>query len=131
VARQSLALAGYAQEETMIDSMAAPPCGYTCGECSHFKKDCPGCRQTNGTPFWIPKSDMKKCNVYDCCGNQKGLEHCGLCPQLPCDTFLKLRDPSMSDQEFENSLNERKAILLRRAQKQPANLGLSGRAQRE
>lgn len=99
----------------MINNEAPPPCGWSCGGCQHFKKGCAGCRQTSGTPFWIPKSPMDRCPVYECCTDQKGLEHCGLCPDLPCETFLKLRDPSMSDEEFEKSLTERKAALLKRA----------------
>ncbi|MDD5090221.1 MAG: DUF3795 domain-containing protein [Candidatus Wallbacteria bacterium] len=98
----------------MIDTKASPPCGWSCRDCSHSGKDCTGCRQTEGHPFWIKWSDMTVCTVYDCCTNQKQLEHCGLCPQLPCETFLKLRDPSLSDEEFEKSLKERLALLKSR-----------------
>lgn len=101
----------------MFDVNAAPPCGYICGGCSHLKKDCTGCRQTGGKPFWSSAPGESGCPVYHCCTNEKCLEHCGLCSQFPCEIFLKLRDPSMSDQEFQKSLSERKAILQKRAGK--------------
>ncbi len=100
----------------MIDIETPPPCGWFCTECSHFDKECTGCRQTEGKPFWISKSEMSVCTVYNCCTEQKTLEHCGLCSQMQCKTFLDLRDPSMSDEEFQKSLNERKANLLKRAE---------------
>ncbi|HJA80430.1 MAG TPA: DUF3795 domain-containing protein [Candidatus Mediterraneibacter intestinipullorum] len=27
------------------------------------------------------------CGIYDCCVNNKKLEHCGKCEKLPCDRF--------------------------------------------
>lgn len=47
---------------------------------------------------------------------QKQLEHCGLCPDFPCKTFFELRDPNMSDDEFNNSLAERQKELKRRTE---------------
>jgi hypothetical protein len=49
-------------------------------------------------------------------GEKTGLEHCGLCADFPCETFLVLRDPSLSDEEFERSLEKRKSALRRRAE---------------
>jgi hypothetical protein len=56
------------------------------------------------------------CPLYDCCRNQKKLDHCGLCAEFPCNTFNELRDPNMSDEEFQNSLNTRKRNLTVRKQ---------------
>ncbi|MBE0431246.1 MAG: DNA alkylation repair protein [Dehalococcoidia bacterium] len=86
---------------------ASPPCGWHCTGCSYYGQGCPGCRETGGKPFWTATSDIEACPVYLCCAEQEGLEHCGLCPQLPCETFAKWRDPSMSDEESEESLAER------------------------
>jgi len=44
------------------------------------------------------------------------LEHCGLCDQFPCKTFLELRDPNMSDEQFQISLDSRKNELKKRAE---------------
>jgi hypothetical protein len=48
--------------------------------------------------------------------NQKQLEHCGLCEDLPCKMFLELRDPNMSDEEFHESLKARQEALRRRTE---------------
>jgi len=59
---------------------------------------------------------LEICPLYDCCLNQKQLEHCGLCVDFPCETFNTLRDPNMSDDEFEKSLISRQQTLRRRAE---------------
>lgn len=100
----------------MPDTCAAPPCGWHCDDCQHYREDCPGCRQTGGRPFWTSTSEIKVCPVHQCCTEQEGLEHCGLCANLPCDTFLAWRDPSMSDDEFQRSLTERTESLRKRAE---------------
>lgn len=58
--------------------MADSRCGLLCSECS-FKEqyNCGGCIETNGHPF------HGECPVAACC-QDKGFEHCGLCPELPC-----------------------------------------------
>ena len=58
----------------------------------------------------------KICPLYDCCQNQKSLEHCGVCDDFPCKTFLELRDPSLSDEEFKETLEMRKKALKRRTE---------------
>ena len=101
-----------------MEPYAAPPCGWHCNGCSHFGRDCPGCRQTGGRPFWTTASEIEVCPVYGCCVELEVLDHCGLCPRLPCQTFLHWRDPSMSDEQFQQSLLERVAALRDRAQKE-------------
>ena len=56
------------------------------------------------------------CPLHDCCSGKKSLEHCGLCKAFPCKTFTDLRDPNMSDAEFEKSLGDRKTALTKRAE---------------
>jgi hypothetical protein len=51
---------------------------------------------------------------YDCCLNEKGLEHCGLCEDLPCQTFLTFYDLSLSEEEAKQSIADRQAALRRR-----------------
>jgi len=67
-----------------------------------------------GKPFWTAQFGIEVCPLYGCCTQQKQLEHCGLCHEFPCETFTSLRDPSMSDAEAEQSLQERQQNLLRR-----------------
>ncbi|HQO09418.1 MAG TPA: DUF3795 domain-containing protein [Clostridiales bacterium] len=84
------------------------PCGVNCAECGYFKKECPGCREVEGKTFWaVEYYENQLCPIYKCCVNEKEYEHCGQCALLPCHTFTDLRDPSMSDDEYESSLNKR------------------------
>ena len=100
----------------MNDTAYAPPCGVYCGGCPLLGQQCPGCGNVDGKPFWTSEIPTGLCPLYDCCRNQEHLEHCGLCPAFPCKTFNGLRDPSMSDEEFERSLKERKRNLATRNQ---------------
>ena len=94
----------------------APVCGLYCGSCEFLGKPCPGCGEVEGKPFWTSQIPSKVCPLHECCRNQKGWEHCGLCPELPCKAFLELRDPSMTDEEFQRSLDTRQTNLKRRAE---------------
>ena len=54
-------------------------CGAFCGACSWKEKtNCQGCQLCNGDMFW-GKCSVAKCSI------EKGIEHCGFCPNLPCD----------------------------------------------
>ena len=58
----------------MIDTR----CGLCCEICSYREPcHCGGCIATNGHPF------HGECPVAVCC-QQKGLVHCGQCPDIPC-----------------------------------------------
>jgi 3-methyladenine DNA glycosylase AlkD len=56
------------------------------------------------------------------------LEHCRLCPRLPCQTFLDWRDPSMCDHEFQQSLHERLTALRNRVQQEGPTMNTISRA---
>jgi len=54
-------------------------CGILCSECEYKEQiNCGGCVHIT-KPFW-----GDSCPVKDCCEG-KGLEHCGLCGDFPCD----------------------------------------------
>jgi len=89
----------------------AAACGLYCGDCEYLGDKCPGCGRTHGKPFWTELSSIGVCPIYGCCAGKKQLEHCGMCNEFPCETFTSLRDPSMSDEEAEKSLNERRRVL--------------------
>jgi hypothetical protein len=98
----------------MLDERLAPPCGLYCASCQFFGKNCQGCGYVEGKPFWTEEYHIEVCPIYNCSVNQKHLEHCGSCDELPCEIFLELKDPNMSDEEFQHSLNERQDNLNRR-----------------
>ena len=92
----------------------APPCGIYCGDCEHLGDDCRGCGYVAGKPFWTSAMNLQACPIYDCCINYNHLEHCGLCEELPCKSFLELRDPALSEAEFQESLHNRQKELGQR-----------------
>lgn len=98
----------------MPDKNLAAVCGLYCGTCKYFQSQCQGCGYVKGKPFWTVIMKVDVCPLHDCCVSRKQLEHCGLCDEVPCETFTKLRDPSMSEEEAEESLRVRKKELLKR-----------------
>ena len=68
----------------------------------------------NGKPFWTAQIKDKICPLYNCCINQKQLEHCGLCDEFPCETFTGLRDPSLTEEEARQALLARQNELVKR-----------------
>jgi hypothetical protein len=100
----------------MADVNHAPCCGIYCGDCPFLDLQCQGCGYVNGKPFWTDQLPGRVCPLYECCRNHKQLEHCGLCTEFPCRVFLELRDPNMSDEAFQQALNERQKSLKLRAE---------------
>jgi hypothetical protein len=100
----------------MKDINYAPVCGIYCGECPHLRQQCKGCGYVEGKPFWTAQMPGRICPLHNCCTNEKKLEHCGLCADFPCKTFLELRDPGMTVDEFQKSLEMRKHNLHGRKQ---------------
>jgi len=98
----------------MNNTNYAPVCGIYCGNCDFLGEQCKGCGHVKGKPFWTAQIPSEICPIYDCCRNHKLIEHCGLCDDFPCEIFLELRDPNLNDEEFQNSLAERKKTLKRR-----------------
>jgi hypothetical protein len=75
-------------------------CGYSCSTCDHHGKECPGCGETEGKPFWTAFIGIDRCAIYECCTNDRKLPHCGKCPDMMCERFNRLReDPDMNDAE--------------------------------
>jgi hypothetical protein len=100
----------------MGDANYAPVCGLYCGTCDFLGEQCRGCGYMDGKPFWTEQGPWEVCPLHDCCRNHKQLEHCGLCEDFPCKSFLQLRDPNASDEEFRKSLDEKQKSLKGRAE---------------
>ena len=98
----------------MEDVNLAPVCGIYCGACEYLNERCRGCGHEKGKPFWTSQVKLDVCPLYDCCVNRKHLEHCGLCNELPCDTFNQFHDPALSAEEARQSIIDRWNDLLRR-----------------
>jgi hypothetical protein len=80
-----------AMASSSVDLNLATPCGSYCGECEYYKKGCAGCGYVKGKPFW------GECRFYSCV-REKGVEHCGLCAEFPCDHFMATFDPKHGQQ---------------------------------
>ncbi len=74
---------------TIEEEKLAAPCGLYCGACIDYLiyKSCHGCSCKCG------KCDASKhheqCDIYKCCVEQKGLQACSECENLPCTTLIR------------------------------------------
>ena len=83
-------------------------CGLNCAECEFYGKTCSGCYAVKGSTFWAQEMmENKVCPLFQCAFNDKGLESCGDCSELPCGLFLQMKDPSLSDEEHEKMIKVR------------------------
>jgi len=99
----------------MSDKNLAPVCGIYCGTCEYFEKQCQGCGNVKGKPFWTKFMKVDICPMYDCCLKKK-VKHCGLCDGFPCNIFMGMEanDPNMSSEQAEKSAEKRKNELIKR-----------------
>ena len=87
-------------------------CGLVCDECPSFGNECNGCRAIKGQTFWaLEMMPNKTCPLYHCAVNERGLTDCGACAELPCKTFLEMKDPSSTDEEHRQAIIDRVAQL--------------------
>ena len=69
-----------------MDNKMIAFCGTYCGVCEwKDKMNCNGCLACKGHPFW------GECDKAKCCTG-RGFEHCGYCPDMPCQKLLDLFD---------------------------------------
>ena len=75
-----------------MDRRMVAKCGAYCGDCEWKESmNCPGCQTANGSMFW-GECHVAKCSIG------KGIEHCGLCPGLPCNMLQQaFDDPEHGD----------------------------------
>jgi hypothetical protein len=92
--------------------MLVSACGLICNECHFFRKECAGCFNVSGSPFWAKDITQNGvCPLYDCSINERGYKNCGDCKELPCTMFTDLKDPNVSEEEHRKALEKRVAIL--------------------
>jgi len=105
----------------MAETNLAAVCGIYCGRCSYLGKECNGCTAEKGRVFWtrLDQIPWDVCPIWKCCAEERKLEHCGLCSDLPCATYLDLKDP----EDPQADLHKKESIeSLRRR----ARLGTTG-----
>lgn len=75
-----------------MDQAMMAKCGTYCGTCSWKEPcNCSGCKACQGQLFW------GTCDKAICC-IERGYEHCGFCPDMPCQKLMDLfNDPEHGD----------------------------------
>jgi len=89
-------------------------CGYSCSCCEHLGRECPGCTETAGKPFWTAYVDIETCPIYECCVTERKFPHCGRCPDLMCERFTRFKDPDMTEEQARDVLSRMEAELRSR-----------------
>lgn len=87
-------------------------CGSDCGYCSNYlgekQPQCAGCTALKGKPFWV----KGVCSIY-ACTEKKGVTHCGVCTEFPCEQFMNHFDPN--NPEGQRNATVRAGVLAYRA----------------
>jgi hypothetical protein len=86
-------------------------CGTLCKKCTEYHKGCAGCRETEGKPGWVFEMGLKQCNFFTCCIEEKKLEHCGKCSEVPCKMFYDCIDPSLTKEAAAKDIADRVLYL--------------------
>lgn len=73
-------------------------CGTDCSTCGCYGSMCNGCNSCKGQVFHAPKGQA--CAIYACAVNEKKMKNCGACKELPCDIWMRTRDPQFTDEAF-------------------------------
>ena len=84
-------------------------CGTDCTACPLHGNLCTGCNEACGKVFHAPEG--KPCPIYGCCVNKHHYATCASCSRVPCAVWQATRDPSMTDEQFEQSVNDRVSAL--------------------
>lgn len=84
-------------------------CGTDCRQCPFYEKECAGCNEACGKVFHAPSG--KACPIYACCVQKHKYATCAECEQIPCRIWRETKDPRMSDEEFNVSIQERVETL--------------------
>jgi len=87
-------------------------CGLRCDECEFFGKTCDGCKAVKGQTFWAKEMmPDKTCPLYQCAVNTRSYKDCGDCAELPCKMFREMKDPNSTEEEHQQMLLKRVALL--------------------
>ena len=84
-------------------------CGTDCSACPLHGNLCTGCNEACGKVFHAPEG--KPCPIYGCGVNKHHYATCASCSRVPCAVWQATRDPSMTDEQFEQSVNDRVSAL--------------------
>ncbi len=103
-----LVLAGFAKKKQR-EILGISCCGTECSKCSFHGSLCTGCNEANGKVFHAPAG--KACPIYQCSVGQCKFSTCASCEKLPCDIWKATKDPNLSQEDFDATIQARAAIL--------------------
>ena len=86
-------------------------CGADCNACPLHASACQGCNEASGRVFHAPEG--KACPIYACCVGKHRYATCASCGEVPCTIWRETRDPNLSDEAFEASIQTRVENLRR------------------
>ncbi len=104
----SLVLKGFSKPKQR-EILGLSVCGTACSACPLLGNPCTGCNKACGKVFHMPEG--KPCSIYACCVNKHRYATCASCDQRPCQIWRDTRDPSMTDEQFEESIRARVSML--------------------
>lgn len=99
-----LVLSGFSKKKQR-EILGLSCCGTDCTKCSFYGGMCRGCNEACGKVFHAPKG--KSCPIYQCSVQKHKFATCVNCKELPCATWKATRDPNMTEEEFEASIQSR------------------------
>lgn len=72
-----------------VDEILAAPCGLYCGACINrlIYKSCHGCGCSCGN--CDATGHHQRCNIYQCCVEQRRLSDCSECAEFPCTQLVQ------------------------------------------
>jgi hypothetical protein len=89
-------------------------CGASCERCPHLYVECKtDCENLQGKVYWAKFIGADVCPVYQCVKDH-GYTNCGDCEKLPCEIWFTLKDPSMTNEEHQQSIADRVKLLIGR-----------------
>jgi len=86
-------------------------CGCNCSDCRIFEKDCKGCHAIKGKACWLNEVGLDICDFYECSVIHNNLKHCGECSEIPCEKFLKNKNPAWTEEQHKKIVEERVILL--------------------
>lgn len=90
-------------------------CGTDCEKCGFLGSLCQGCNAVSGKVFHAPAG--KACPIYHCSVQKHKFANCAACESLPCSVWRDTKDPNLSDEAFEATIQERVCNLKKLPQK--------------
>ena len=91
------------------ETLGLTVCGTDCSVCPLHGTTCAVCNEVCGKVFHSPTG--RSCAIYACCASKHHYATCADCSELPCAIWQITRDPSMTNEQFQASVENRVSLL--------------------